>query len=254
MKRTLDNINERILVAVKNRPKHIKVPEGFTPRLVAVSKFKPISAIIEAYQHGQRFFGENYIQEIEEKSNSTEIVANCPDIRFHFIGHLQSSKVSKLMNVKNLHMLETVDSIKLANLLEKNLEKRSHESSQEPKSIARKMNVMIQVNTSQEEQKHGIKLENTCELAEHLVSNCKHLRLVGLMTIGAIEHRGNGPNQDFLKLYQLRETVANKLGLNVTDLELSMGMSGDFEEAIMAGSTNVRVGSLIFGERVKQSE
>ena len=85
------------------------------PRLVAVSKTKPVEMIIEAYETGHRDFGENYIQELDEKSHSQEILSKCPDIRWHFIGNCQTNKVNKLMGCPRLRLIETVTSTKLAN-------------------------------------------------------------------------------------------------------------------------------------------
>lgn len=258
MRSALTSVHERMLAAVQKRPADV-APPGSMPKLVAVSKLKPISAIIEAYECGQRFFGENYIQELETKSNSEELLSKCPDIKFHFIGHLQSNKVNKLLKVRNLHMVETIDSVKLADLIDKAIERHAtaeHSNAgcgdfQIPATCAdgAKLKVLIQVNTSGEEQKNGIQPEQAVELAEHITRSCRWLKLAGLMTIGKLEGWGDGPNLDFTRLYELRATVARSLMIEPTDLELSMGMSGDFEEAILRGSTNVRIGTTIFGAR-----
>jgi len=114
-----------------------------TPRLVAVSKTKPKEAVLEAYEAGVRDFGENYVQEIVEKGLDEELVAKCPEIRWHFIGHLQKNKVNKLLLVPNLYAIETVDSLKLASALNSSWE-RSHPNG-EP------LKIFLQVNTSGEE-------------------------------------------------------------------------------------------------------
>lgn len=256
MKKALNNVNEKIIAAVKRRKSDIVATE-LSPRLVAVSKLKPIASIIEAYECGQRYFGENYIQELETKSNSDEIITQCPEIKFHFIGHLQSNKVNKLLNVKNLHMIETIDSEKLADLINKAIERHRQESSEPPifgdefgKSRSDRLRVLIQVNTSGEEQKNGVQPDDVNKLASHIIQKCQWLRLAGLMTIGKPDGwEGQGPNKDFLKLYEVRDSLSKHLSVKPGDLELSMGMSNDFEEAIELGSTNVRVGTLIFGER-----
>lgn len=268
MKRTLDVINERILKAAQKRQQNIIVgTANQLPRLVAVSKSKPTSSIIEAYECGQRHFGENYLQELIEKSNSPEIIERCPDLKFHLIGHLQSNKVNKLFHVRNLYMVETIDSKKLADLINKTLTKNKIGTSassdiegdnsttasnfhlSQTNYIRDNLRVMIQVNTSGEENKSGIEPDKAPELAEHIKSECKHLELAGLMTIGKLDGWHQGPNMDFVRLHQIRNDVANRISINPKDLELSMGMSSDFEEAIMFGSTNVRIGSLIFGQR-----
>lgn len=259
MRSALNSVHERMLAAVQKRAVDL-APVAQMPRLVAVSKLKPVSAVVEAYDCGQRYFGENYIQELETKSNSEEIVFKCPDIKFHFIGHLQSNKVSKLLKVRNLHMVETVDSVKLADLINKAIERHSTEEGQnkEPSTCAgrpetcvvgAKLKVLIQVNTSGEDQKNGIQPDQVVGLAEHITKHCQWLDLAGLMTIGKLDGWGDGPNMDFKRLYELRNVVAECLSIDPTKLELSMGMSGDFEEAIRMGSTNIRIGTMIFGER-----
>lgn len=260
MKRALDSINERILAAIQKKPANSAPTSSNIPRLVAVSKFKPISDIIEAYNCGQRYFGENYIQELEEKSNSKEIIEQCPDIKFHFIGHLQSNKVNKLLRVRNLEIIETVDSVKLANLIDKAITRHragfsssgdeQTETRIESIFTSQRLKVMIQVNTSGEDQKNGIQPNDATNLANHIVNQCQNLELAGLMTIGRLDGQSEPePNKDFLKLYETRDIVAKNLNISPQKLELSMGMSSDFEEAIMLGSTSVRVGTLIFGER-----
>uniref|UniRef100_A0A6B2LHK6 Pyridoxal phosphate homeostasis protein n=1 Tax=Arcella intermedia TaxID=1963864 RepID=A0A6B2LHK6_9EUKA len=204
-------------------------------RLVAVSKTKPNELIMAAYSTGHRHFGENYAQEIVTKSPSLP-----NDIAWHFIGHLQSNKVNKLVeSVPNLWAVETVDSFKLASALSKAVVKQNK---------AEDLNIFIQVNTSGEEQKSGVPPEEAVELAKKIYNNpeLKKIKLIGLMTIGALE---GDATQDFKKLVVCREKVAEALGINPDQLELSMGMSHDFLKAIELGSTNVRIGSTIFGVR-----
>ncbi len=114
----------------------------------------------------------------------------------------------------------------------------------------------IQVNTSGEENKNGVEPEAAPEMAKHIATHCPNLELSGVMTIGALGHslgterpRPDGLNPDFVSLVECRSKIAETLGKNPDDFELSMGMSNDFEEAIKMGSTNVRVGSCIFGAR-----
>uniref|UniRef100_A0A061R944 Pyridoxal phosphate homeostasis protein n=1 Tax=Tetraselmis sp. GSL018 TaxID=582737 RepID=A0A061R944_9CHLO len=203
------------------------------PRLVAISKTKPIEAIREAYEAGHRHFGENYVQEISEKAPELP-----DDICWHFVGHLQSNKIKLLLDsVPNLSMLETVDSVKLANKLNNAVDslKRSP------------LPVMVQVNTSGEESKSGVSPDDAVELARHVHNGCQNLRLAGLMTIGMPDYTSRPENFQCLK--ECRKRICKELGLQEDELELSMGMSGDFENAIAMGSTNVRVGSTIFGAR-----
>ncbi|KAG3110265.1 hypothetical protein PI125_g10162 [Phytophthora idaei] len=200
--------------------------------LVAVSKTKPLEDLQEAYEADQRHFGENYIQELVQKAPLLPA-----DIKWHYIGHVQSNKAKPLVrDVPNLFVVETVDSIKIANALNK----ASSEFRTE------KLNVMVQVNTSEEEQKSGIDADCLVELARHIVTSCEHLNLMGLMTIGRY---GDTTSECFDRLVACRKKVAEAIGKAETDLDLSMGMSGDFELAISCGSTHVRVGSTIFGAR-----
>ncbi|CAI5734903.1 unnamed protein product [Hyaloperonospora brassicae] len=200
--------------------------------LVAVSKTKPLEELQEAYEADQRHFGENYIQELVQKAPQLP-----SDVKWHYIGHVQSNKAKALVrDVPNLYMVETVDSVKIANALNK--------ASRECRTA--KLNVMVQVNTSGEEQKSGVDAEGSVELARHIASSCEHLTLTGLMTIGRY---GDTTSECFDRLVACRKNVAEAIGKAETDLAVSMGMSGDFELAISCGSTHVRVGSTIFGAR-----
>lgn len=153
-----------------------------------------------------------------------EIVTKAPvlpaDVKWHFIGHVQSNKAKTLVrDVPNLFVVETVDSVKIANALNK--------ASGEFR--ASKLNVMVQVNTSEEEQKSGSSFEGSLELAQHIVSSCEHLQLTGLMTIGRY---GDTTSECFDRLVACRARVAEALGVPEGELGLSMGMSGDFELAV----------------------
>lgn len=194
-----------------------------------MSKTKSVQEIQEAYDAGQRHFGENYIQEIISKAPELP-----SDIKWHFIGHIQSNKAKLLLkSVPNLFLVETVDSIKLANLLNKETRET-------------KLNVMIQVNTSGEAEKSGVSPSECLPLVQHVLESCSQLEFCGLMTIGRY---GETTPVCFESLVACREKVASAIGKSPNDIELSMGMSGDFETAIKLGSTSVRVGSLIFGNR-----
>ena len=213
------------------------------PRLVAVSKTKPRELVLAAYAAGQRHFGENYIQELYDKSHDAEVRERCPDIRWHFIGTCQSNKAAKVVKSANVAVVETVTSVKLADVLQRACAKE-----------AKTLRVFVQVNTSGEENNGGVAPGEAPKLARHIKDNCSNLELAGLMTIGALGHslakeHEAGANPDFILLRKCRDEVSSELGVKNTDLELSMGMSNDFEEAIRMGSTNVRVGSSIFGAR-----
>eukprot|EP01028_Stygiella_incarcerata_P007808 TRINITY_DN3267_c0_g1_i1.p1 TRINITY_DN3267_c0_g1~~TRINITY_DN3267_c0_g1_i1.p1 ORF type:complete len:192 (-),score=49.01 TRINITY_DN3267_c0_g1_i1:44-619(-) len=181
---------------------------------------------------GRVFFGENYIQEFVEKAPSLP-----KDIEWHFIGHIQTNKVRQLLRVPNLSVVETVDRLKLATVLEKECVASGRES----------LDIFIQVNTSLEDSKSGCSAEECVDLVRKVIETCPHLKFRGLMTIGNPDPEKC--TDDFDLLFKLREDVSKAIGVESLSLELSMGMSGDFEKAIAHGSTIVRVGSSIFGAR-----
>ncbi|XP_065919642.1 pyridoxal phosphate homeostasis protein-like [Dysidea avara] len=227
----LRSVNRAIEKGARNSGR--RVP----PRLVAVSKKQPVEKIYAAYQGGLRHFGENYVQELSSKAWDLQF-GDYDEIKWHFIGHLQSNKIKQLLSVNQLWMVESVDSIKLADLLNKHwgLDDRDE-----------KLNVMVQVNTSREEGKSGCSPEKCLEVAQFISEDCESLNLSGVMTIGKFGHDYSlGPNPDFLTLINCRKALHKSL---TKKMELSMGMSDDFVEAISYGSTNVRVGTAIFGPR-----
>jgi PLP dependent protein len=227
---------------------------------VLVSKLKPTSDILALHRSAfektdantppwpATHFGENYVQELLDKARELP-----RSINWHFIGGLQSNKCKALAEgVPNLWCVSSLDTSKKADLLEKGRAALLESESAEGLSD-RELRVMVQVNTSGEESKSGVTPEETIELCRHVRDNCPHLKLSGLMTIGAIarsQATGEGAeNEDFQCLIETRERVAEALDITKDELELSMGMSADFEGAITAGSNEVRIGSTIFGER-----
>ncbi|XP_065862431.1 uncharacterized protein [Euphorbia lathyris] len=202
-------------------------------RVVAVSKTKPVSLIRQVYDAGHRCFGENYVQEIVDKAPQLP-----EDIEWRYIGHLQSNKVKTLLaGVPNLATVEGVDNQKLATLLDRAVS-----------SLGRNpLKVFVQVNTSGEASKSGIDPSGCVGLAEHVKLHCPNLAFSGLMTIGMPDYTSTPEN--FRALLNCRNEVCKALGMGEDQCELSMGMSGDFEQAIEMGSTNVRIGSTIFGPR-----
>lgn len=207
---------------------------GSAPRLVAVSKTKPVELLQAAYDAGQRDFGENYVQELVEKAPAMP-----DDVNWRFIGKLQSNKAKTLVQgVPRLAVVETVDTPKLADRLQTAVAGLSP-----PRGTP--LAVMIQVNTSPwEGSKGGVLAEDAPALAKHICGACPDLSLSGLMTIG---EPGNAECFDALRA--CRDGVAQALAIDAASLELSMGMSGDFEAAVAKGSDSVRVGSSIFGAR-----
>ena len=215
---------------------------GGPARLVAVSKTKPKELLIQAYEAGQRHFGENYVQELVEKSHDQEMLTKCPEIRWHFIGNCQTNKVKSLVSCPNLVVIETITSTKLATKINSQLD-----------SVERTIGVFVQVNTSGEGNKNGLEPDSVPETVQHIREKCPRLKFSGLMTIGnlgnSLSASKEGVNPDFETLRNVRKRVSEQFNLPESEIELSMGMSNDFEEAIRMGSTNVRVGSSIFGAR-----
>ncbi|XP_063226808.1 pyridoxal phosphate homeostasis protein isoform X2 [Bacillus rossius redtenbacheri] len=178
-------------------------------------------------------------------SKRSEVRAKCPDVRWHLIGHLQRNKVNKVVGVPGIHLVESVDSRTLASALDAAWGRRA----------AGQLRVMVQVNTSGEAEKSGCKREEVTEVVKHVVENCTNLQFVGLMTIGKYGYDpSQGPNPDYVSLLEVRKDVCLSLGVDPSQLELSMGMSDDFEQAVEMGSTNVRIGSAIFGHREKKQK
>lgn len=201
-------------------------------QLVAVSKTKPVELLRAAYDAGQRHFGENYVQELVNKGPQLP-----DDIKWHFIGALQSNKAKTLVALKNLHVVESVDREKTATALNKAVVAIGRE----------RLKVMVQVNTSGEESKSGCEPGETVRLAQHVEEKCEGLELIGLMTIGAPDDAEEPVA--FRTLRKEVEAVERQLRRKKGSLMLSMGMSGDYERAIRMGSDSVRVGSTIFGAR-----
>lgn len=202
-------------------------------RVVAVSKTKPASLIRQVYDAGHRCFGENYVQEIIDKAPQLP-----EDIEWQFIGHLQSNKVKTLLaGVPNLAMVQGVDNVKVANILDRVVSGLGRNP----------LKVLVQVNTSGEASKSGVDPSGCVAIAEHVKLSCPNLVFSGLMTIGMPDYTSTPEN--FRILFNCRLEVCKALGMAEDQCELSMGMSGDFEQAIEMGSTIVRVGSTIFGPR-----
>ncbi|TBR20401.1 MAG: YggS family pyridoxal phosphate-dependent enzyme [Chitinophagaceae bacterium] len=189
--------------------------------LVAVSKTQSIDSILQLYELGQRDFGENYVQELVEKHKHLP-----SDIRWHFIGHLQSNKAKKIISF--VHLIQTVDSLKLLQQLNK-----------EAKNCNRNVNCLLQVRMAQEETKFGL---NEVELSNVLENKFENVSVCGLMGLGTLTNDVVKTREEFSFLKRLQDKIP-------TAKILSMGMSSDFKIAIEEGSTLVRIGSLLFGER-----
>lgn len=198
--------------------------------LVAVSKTYPASDVELAYEQGQRNFGENKVQDLLEKAQTLE--TRCPDINWHFIGKLQTNKINHLLRVPTLVSIHSIDSIKLLNKLLN-------------KKVDKKIGLFLQYNTSGEKEKSGLESFEELLEAKKLIEDSEGFYLQGLMTMGSIRSSDfeKSARECFSKLRELAKE------LNGDSLELSMGMSQDFEIALEEGSSWVRVGSAIFGKR-----
>jgi len=193
--------------------------------LVAVSKTKPIEDILELYNLGHRDFGENYVQEMGEKA---EKLPN--DIRWHFIGHLQTNKVKSI--IPFIYLIHGVDSLKLLKEIDKQAEKNK-----------RVIDCLLQVHIAQEETKFGF---DETELLNLELKQFLNVRIKGLMGMASLTDDINKIRIEFKSLKTLFERIkAQNPELSI----LSMGMSADYKIAIEEGSNMVRIGSLLFGER-----
>lgn len=198
--------------------------------LIAVSKTKPSSDIKALYDIGVRDFGENKVQELCDKYDELP-----KDIKWHLIGHLQTNKVKYI--VDKVYLIHSVDSIHLAQQIEHECEKKNVD-----------VNILIQVNVAKEDTKFGLMAEDVMSMIE-TISKLPHIHIKGLMTIAPFVEDAEENRQFFSDLKKLSVDIRNKNIDNVSMDVLSMGMSGDYRVAIEEGSTMVRVGTSIFGER-----
>ena len=198
--------------------------------LIAVSKTKPVSDLMEAYQEGCREFGENKVQELVDKY---EVMPK--DIHWHMIGHLQTNKVKYI--VDKVTMIHSVDSIKLAREISKEAQKKQVTVS-----------ILIEVNVAGEESKFGVSMEEAEPLIRK-IALLDGIKICGLMTIAPYVEDEEKNRQYFADLKQLSVDIATKNIDNVNMNVLSMGMTGDYAVAIEEGATYVRVGTGIFSER-----
>jgi PLP dependent protein len=203
-------------------------------QLVAVSKTKSVEEIKQLYDLGQRDFGENYVQELVEKQKQLP-----KDIRWHFIGHLQRNKVK--MIAPFIHLIQSVDSLKLLKEVNKEAQKNN-----------RAIDCLLQIHIAQEETKFGLDenelqqlLNNSNELQE-----LKNIRIVGLMGMASMTEELDKVRNEFGKLKNFYEENIQQATSNIQFAILSCGMTSDYKIAVEEGSNMVRIGSLIFGERV----
>jgi pyridoxal phosphate enzyme (YggS family) len=221
-------------MSIQNNLRSIQavLPENIT--LVAVSKTKPISDLMEAYEVGQRVFGENKIQEMSEKWEAMP-----KDIQWHMIGHVQTNKVKYMAPYVSL--IHGVDSLKLLQEINKQAAKNN-----------RVIDCLLQVYIAEEESKFGLDEEELSEVlkqVQHDKNELNHIRIVGLMGMATFTDNQTQVEKEFSRLKTIFDQYANLNTKNCQLNTLSMGMSGDYQLAIECGSTMVRIGSSIFGNR-----
>ena len=218
---------------VKSRMEAACVRAGRDPKevtLIAVSKTKPVSMLMEAYEAGARAFGENKVQEITEK------LPQMPeDAKFHMIGHLQTNKVGQV--IEKAVLIHSVDSVHLAEKIEKEAAKRNMVKE-----------ILLEVNVAEEDSKFGLKMEEVIPTLE-IIKTFPHVCVKGLMTIAPFVEDAEENRKYFKELYQLYVDIKTKNIDNGTMSVLSMGMTGDYEVAVEEGATMIRVGTGIFGSR-----
>jgi len=206
------------------------IPANVT--LIAVSKTQPVSSILEAYQAGQRAFGENKIQEMAEKFDIMP-----KDIEWHMIGHLQRNKVKYMAHF--VHLIHGVDSFKT--LTEINKQALKHN---------RIINCLLEVKIASEDTKFGLSFAEVEQLLKsEELQNLKNINIAGLMGMASFTENNEIIRTEFKTLKSFFDSLKKHNSFNVNPTILSMGMSGDYKIAIEEGSTMIRVGSAIFGSR-----
>lgn len=221
-------------MSIQNNLRSIQaaLPENVT--LVAVSKTKPVSDLMEAYEAGQRIFGENKIQEMTEKWEAMP-----KDIQWHMIGHVQTNKVKYM--APYVHLIHGVDSLKLLQEINKQAQKNN-----------RIIDCLLQVYIAEEESKFGLDEKEVNEILEYVKNDkneMNHVRIVGLMGMATFTNNPVQVEKEFSRLKTIFDSYSDLNTNNCQLNTLSMGMSGDYALAIKCGSTMVRIGSSIFGGR-----
>ena len=228
----LEAVRERLVGAARAAGRK---PEDV--HLIAVSKLHPVEAILAAYGFGQRVFGENYVQEARAKQAELAKSPFCPDVRWHAIGALQTNKARDAAG--HFALVHSVDSLKLAEALARRMPE------------GRRQDILLQVNVGEEPQKAGVSPSGLAQLAEQ-VENVEGVRLIGLMCLPPRCGEGEAARPWFVRMRELRDSLEPRLGRRLP--HLSMGMSGDYRQAVEEGATLVRVGTDIFGPRPPRPE
>lgn len=214
------------IIAIKNEiPKSVK--------LIAVSKTKPIEYIEQAYSCGQRVFGENKAQEMRDKHEKLP-----KDIQWHFIGHLQENKIKYI--IQYVSMIHSIDSLHILSEIDKKANK-----------INRVVDCLFEMDISHEESKFGMSLDQASTLVNSdEFKQMNNVRICGVMGVGSITDNKQQTEKEFNNLRDIFQQLKNKFFSDKDFFkEISMGMTGDYKIAISQGSTMIRIGSKIFGER-----
>ncbi len=221
-----EKLNQNLLLAIERIEKaRIAVDRRRVVQILAVSKYASSEEISALYTCGQRAFGENKVQDLE---NKMQRLAPLP-LEWHFIGTLQSNKINTLLKLKP-YMLQSLHSLSLAQALQSRLQREGMT-----------MRALLQVNSAKESSKSGFMPEETLEMYARIQEECPHIKLCGLMSIGAHTEETAIIQKSFETTQKLFEQLKDR-GAEV----LSMGMSGDFELAIACGSNCVRLGNVLF--------
>ena len=213
------NLNELIQKVEKSR---LEVNEHLIVKIIAVSKYSNSEAVKKLYNEGQRAFGENRVQVLEEKVKELDELP----IEWHFIGNLQKNKINKLLNL-NPFMIQSINSVELA----KEIDKRAKKP----------IRCLLEINSANEETKSGLNPNEAIDSYHQILEECPNINLQGVMTIGA--HSDN--EKEIIKSFELTYSIFEKLKNKGAKI-CSMGMSNDFELAIKCGSNMIRVGSALF--------
>jgi PLP dependent protein len=214
-----------------NKDNYKTIKEYLTSKqitLVAVSKTKPIEAIQELYDLGQRDFGENYVQELVEKAQQLP-----KDIRWHFIGHLQTNKVKEILPYT--HLIHSIDSLKLLTELNKQAQK-----------VNTIIHGLLQIHIAQEETKYGLNEIEVVDIVRNKLQQLPNVKIEGIMGMASFTENVEQIKKEFETMQSIKDDLENA----PVDLPIvSIGMSSDYTIAADYGSTMVRIGSLLFGKR-----
>jgi len=220
LRRNLDDVIWRIEQA------RIAVSERHIVKIVAVGKYSDTQSIETLYTLGQRAYGENQVQQLEERSKALEALP----LEWHFIGRLQKNKINKLIEIHPF-LMQSIDSLELALALNDALERKEGS-----------MNCLMQINSASEESKAGLTPQSAFDSYQEITERCPRIHLKGVMSIGAYTEDMAVVQKSFETTYKIFESL-QKSGATIC----SMGMSGDYELAIRCGSNMVRIGSVLFG-------